>query len=281
MKTPASEFRPRLLKLILVTGGLLVAGRLFAGTITVTSLNDNGAGTLRNAIAAANSGDTINFSVTGVINLTSGPLTIAKNITISGPGANLLEVSRTSGVYQIFIIFNGSNGPTVSISSISITNGHASDSVQRTYSTDGGGILIDAASLTLTDCTLAGNTADILGGAIANVEGSILTVSRCTFSNNGATGDVDGDNTFDAWGGAIYNEGTLTVSDSTFTGNSVSTDIISTDPDRAPAYGGAIYTQKSAIVTRCTFSNNTAYGFQEARGGAICNNTSFGNNSPC
>ena len=224
-------------------------------------------------------GDTINFSVTGVINLTSGPLTIAKNITISGPGANLLEVSRTSGVYQIFIIFNGSNGPTVSISSISITNGHASDSVQRTYSTDGGGILIDAASLTLTDCTLAGNTADILGGAIANVEGSTLTVSRCTFSNNGATGDVDGDNTFDAWGGAIYNEGTLTVSDSTFTGNSVSTDIISTDPDRAPAYGGAIYTQKSAIVTRCTFSNNTAYGFQEARGGAICNNTSFGNNS--
>jgi CSLREA domain-containing protein len=279
MKTPASEFRPRLLKLILVTGGLLVAGHLFAGTITVTSLNDNGAGTLRNAIAAANSGDSINFSVTGVINLTSGPLTIAKNITINGPGANLLEVSRTSGVYQIFIIFNGSNGPTVSISGISITNGHASNSVQRTYSTDGGAILIDAASLTLTDCTLAGNTADIFGGAIANVEGSILTVSRCTFSNNGATGDVDGDNTFDAWGGAIYNEGTLTVSDSTFTGNSVSTDIISTDPDRAPAYGGAIYTQNSALVTRCTFSNNTAYGFQEARGGAICNNTSFGHNS--
>ena len=42
---------------------------------------------LREAIAAANDSDTINFSVTGAITLASGELAIGKNITISGPGA--------------------------------------------------------------------------------------------------------------------------------------------------------------------------------------------------
>ena len=43
-----------------------------AATLTVTNLSDRGAGSLRQAIADAASGDTINFSVTGTITLTSG-----------------------------------------------------------------------------------------------------------------------------------------------------------------------------------------------------------------
>jgi CSLREA domain-containing protein len=279
MKTPASEFRTKWLKLILVASGLLVAGHLFAATRTVTSLADSGVGTLRDAIAASDYGDTINFSVTGVINLTSDTLTIFKGITINGPGENLLEVSRTSGVFRIFTIFQtgNNNPPVVNISGISITNGHAADS--GFFTMDGGAIFNGGGLLTVTDCTFAGNTAAVLGGAIANDLNSTLTVSRCTFSNNTVTGDLDGDNSSEAWGGAISNLSTLTVSDSTFTGNSASTQIITTDPDRAPFYGGAIYNEKTAIVTRCTFSNNTVFGFQEARGGAICNNTRFGNNS--
>src|SRR4051795_8862690 len=68
-------------------------------TLTVNTLVDenNGIGTggvsLREAVAAANTGDTINFSVNGVINLlgtSGGQIAIGKNITIQGPGANLL-----------------------------------------------------------------------------------------------------------------------------------------------------------------------------------------------
>ena len=47
-----------------------------AATITVTSLDDTGAGTLRQAIIDANSGDTIDFSVTGTITLLSGRLLV-------------------------------------------------------------------------------------------------------------------------------------------------------------------------------------------------------------
>ena len=58
---------------------------------TVTSLADSGAGTLRDAIGASDNGDTIDFSVTGTIGLTSGFLVILRDITITGPGANLLR----------------------------------------------------------------------------------------------------------------------------------------------------------------------------------------------
>ncbi|MGO9649056.1 MAG: hypothetical protein ACLPOO_13485, partial [Terriglobales bacterium] len=56
-----------------------------ATTYTVTSLADSGAGSLRDAIANAVSGDTINFSVTGTITLAS-TLTINTSLTITGAG---------------------------------------------------------------------------------------------------------------------------------------------------------------------------------------------------
>ena len=71
--------------------------RRLLSTVTVDTLIDvnasDGLTTLREAIAAAMPNDTIDFSVTGTINLSSlGQLTINKNLTITGPGANLLTV---------------------------------------------------------------------------------------------------------------------------------------------------------------------------------------------
>ena len=56
-----------------------------ATTITVTNTNDSGPGSLRQALADANDGDTITFAVTGTIQLSSGELLIDNSITISGP----------------------------------------------------------------------------------------------------------------------------------------------------------------------------------------------------
>ena len=79
-------------------------GAAYAATITVTNNSDNGAGSLRKAIADAANGDIINFSVTGAIFLTSEQLTINKNISIIGPGAASLTISG-DGATRVFFYF--------------------------------------------------------------------------------------------------------------------------------------------------------------------------------
>src|SRR5436190_1903866 len=59
------------------------------GAIIVTNINDSGPGSLRQALADAQDGDTIQVdpALTGqTIGLTTGELVINKNITINGPG---------------------------------------------------------------------------------------------------------------------------------------------------------------------------------------------------
>src|SRR5690348_3696697 len=81
----------------------VIAMSAHAATITVTNTNDTGPGSLRQALANANNGDTINFAISGTITLTSGELLVSKNVTISGPGAATLTVDGnfTSRVFHI------------------------------------------------------------------------------------------------------------------------------------------------------------------------------------
>src|SRR5258706_12785192 len=92
-----------------------------AATITVTSTADSGAGSLRDAIATASSGDTINISVTGTITLT-GTLMISKSLTISGPGASDLAVSGNNAAR----VFTGNSGATGARSGRTSRKGKAS-----------------------------------------------------------------------------------------------------------------------------------------------------------
>jgi hypothetical protein len=67
-----------------------------AHTSTLTVLNnaDSGSGSLRDTIAAANSGHTIVFSHSvHYITLTSGKLAVTQSLTIDGPGADQLTIS--------------------------------------------------------------------------------------------------------------------------------------------------------------------------------------------
>jgi hypothetical protein len=92
-----------------------------ADVITVTNTNDTGPGSLRQALVDANNGDTINFTVTGTIGLTTGELLVDKSITISGSGAEMLAVNG-DGNSPVFHI---APGETVTISGLTITNGRS------------------------------------------------------------------------------------------------------------------------------------------------------------
>jgi len=125
-------------------------------TIVVTNTNDNGPGSLRQAIVDAHDGDTIDATgISGFITLNTGQLLVDKSLTINGAGADLLAVdgNATSRVFQIGSV------KSVTISALMIRNGQGGL---------GGGIFnADSATLTITNSTLNGNTAG-LGGGVFN-----------------------------------------------------------------------------------------------------------------
>src|SRR6266571_3608693 len=115
-------------KLLLLLCSLLtlaLAPIASAVVITVTSTADNGPGTLRDAVASAPPGATIDFAVTGTIMLTNGELLIAKSLTIAGPGPGNLTVQRStaSGILD-FRIFHLTVGNSL-ISGLTVNNGRA------------------------------------------------------------------------------------------------------------------------------------------------------------
>ena len=98
--------RSRWVILVAASAFLLNAAAAQGATITVFNGNDSGAGSLRQAIFDASSGDTINFALPqGVtaIELNSGELLINKNLTIDGPGANKLTVPDKGDRFVLFI----------------------------------------------------------------------------------------------------------------------------------------------------------------------------------
>jgi hypothetical protein len=143
---PELALLPKNKALIFVLSVSLAAQVARAAAITVSTTNDSGVGSLRQAIFDAISGDTINCSVIGRITLTNGELLITKDLTIIGPGAINLAVS---GNYSSRVFEIGSN-VTVSISGLTIAAGVASS---------GGGLLTSADNLIVSNCNFSANVA--------------------------------------------------------------------------------------------------------------------------
>ena len=172
-----------------------------ANVITVTNTNDSGPGSLRQALADVNDGDTINFAVTGTIGLTSGELLVDKAITISGPGAENFAVNGNAKS----TVFHIAPAQTVTISGLTITNGIASGN------SVGGGIYNDHSTLTVNNSTISGNQ----GGGIGN-DGQ---------RNGAATLQINNSRISSNSGGAISNYGAyvgyaaVQINSSSMTGN--------------------------------------------------------------
>src|SRR6266403_1307995 len=89
-----------------------------ATTITVTNGNNSGPGSLRQALADANDGDTINFDPSvGTVTLTTAELAIDKSITVSG-APQMVTVARSSQTE--FRIFHVMPDHSVEIDGLSI-----------------------------------------------------------------------------------------------------------------------------------------------------------------
>jgi len=252
----------------------LASVTVHSAVLTVTNTQDSGAGSLRDTIAAATHGDTIQFDAAlngQAITLTSGQLLIDKRLTINGPGANQLTVQRSASGTPAFRIFEIASEAT--LAGLTIANGNNPEG--------GGGIVVRFPPVTIVDCVISGNSAPgSVGGGIfgplsssvnitnstisANsaaqgggiyVSGSTSTIfgpGRLTMSNSTISGNVAAD------GGGLYNGGSATITNSTISANSAS-------------LGGGIKNQRTGFVdgvltvTNCTLTGNSAVD-----GGGIC-----------
>ncbi len=212
---------------------------------------------LREAIATVSGGGEISFaasvfSTPQTITLSGnsgfGQLSINKNLTVNGTGANLLTVRRDSAS-PAFRIFNINGAANVILNEMTVTGGNENG---------GGGILQDnSGSLTINGCHITDNSAAFFGGGIQNVNGT-LNINNSTISANKVN---------QIRGGAMYiSGGAVSITNSTVSGN--------TDNATGNIAGGIWATSGTTLITNSTITNNNANGiYQDAQAIITLRNT--------
>ena len=246
-------------------------------TQIVTSTSDAGTGSLRQAIFDATPGDTIVFDeslLQQTILLTTGPLSIDKELTIQGPGVSLrgsplfleLTANDVSRVLEV------QPGVAVRMSNLIISGGFSE--------TDGGGLWIgEEARVTLEYLTFSDNLALDNGGAIFNGGGAETVTRSLIIENNKAVGDLSPN------GGGVYNasgyillEGAVISGNESVrgggvwnTGNGV-VELFGTlvQDNKAELEGGGVYNNHKMIIHSSTIAENRA----EEEAGGVRNRSS-------
>jgi hypothetical protein len=199
----------------------------------VTTTNDSGPGSLRQALSDAATipgADTVAFAP----GLSGQTITLASQITVNDTNGVTIDATnlpsgitiRGGGQSGSFRLFSITNSTSFALRGLTLADGGGTN-----FHADGGAIF-NSGTLTLTrctlfgnsasnggaifgsgtllQCTLASNTASANGGAI-NVSGTAV-LTHCTVSSNSANS-----------GGGIFKSGTLTLTNSIVAGNTAST----------------------------------------------------------
>ncbi len=221
-------------------------------TFTVSNLEDNGVGSLRQAVIDANDNpgdDIISFSseLTGTIRLVTGQLTITDSVTINGSGANKIAISGNNST-RIFQIKPGSTR-TVNLNGLTLKEGH-----DKTGN-GGGAIITESGTITISGCVIINNTANSGGGGggLRKFGSGVVTIINTLIFHNSALDEFQqGD------GGGIRNDkGKLTLINSTVSDNTAAT-------------GGGIASNEGILeINNCTITGNSAIHF----GGGIDSNS--------
>ena len=215
---------------------------LESGDLTINSLN------LVNGIAEE--GDPECIDGVDWSDTVGGAICSSGNLTISD--SSFSGNSASSGG----AILSYGDGASLSVSGSSFSGNSA-----ELY---GGAIISsgEGANLSVSGSSFSGNSAELYGGAIiSSGEGANLSVSESSFSDNSA----------EVSGGAIRSYGELSVSGSSFLGNSAD-------------YGGAITSGGEATISDSSFNGNSARSggaiFSYGEGASLSvNDSSFSGNS--
>jgi len=237
-----------------------------ANTLQVTNCNDAGAGSLRDTIAAAASGDTVSLAglacVDAKISLTTAEIIINQaDLTITGPGKAALTIDGTglpagSTNYSNSRLFTHKGNGTLTINALHVANGHVYHSASGYASR--GGCIYSAKNVSLQSVDVDGcsafSQADKASGGGVYAKGDV-TLTQSTVNNNAATGGGY------TQGGGVATPHDVVANSSTISGNTASASAI--------VRGGGIYAHNALTLDHSTVSANTASasaGFAEGGG---------------
>ena len=227
--------------------------------VVVQNCDDAGAGSLRDAVANAADGDTIDLTglACGQITLTSGAIaTSLGTLTLNGPGMAALAIDGGSAGRVIEKTAPG----TLTLSGLTLTHGIATSDGGCLYVT-GDATLNDVA---VVDCAAGSTSAGAANGGGAFVLGD-ATLTGAVFAND----TVDG--TLRVRGGGLAVVGRLTATNASFTANRATAHSGGggSQFDAIPE-GGGVHALSGADLTDSVISGNVAMSESaEAFGGGI------------
>ena len=176
--------------------------------ITVTNNTDNGNGSLRNAIALAQSGDTIKFA-SGLTNQTitlDKSIVMRKSLTLDGSDASGLTISGGEKTNLFRLAQENQN--------LTLRDLTLADSYNKTGV--GGAVwAAENSTVNLENTEFLNHVSQ--GAALHAQEGSNVTVIDSLFDNNDGT--VNSTKPFSGGAISVFGYGSLTVKGSTFTNN--------------------------------------------------------------
>ncbi|MCA9068113.1 MAG: right-handed parallel beta-helix repeat-containing protein, partial [Planctomycetaceae bacterium] len=233
------------------------------------------------------------FATPQTISLSNGQLNITSEITITGPGVDLLTIDA-QGNSRIFSV-NGSGNAT--ISGMTITGGVSgagggifnsgdlvvanvvvtgNSTAPTSGENGGGGIHSQNGSLVVRNSTVSGNSFSSrtiqTGGGGINVRSGTALIDGTTISNNSVNANISNS---DKYGGgvSVQNSATVTITGSTISGNS------------GRVRGGGVFTRGTLTIVDSTISGNTTsnrggglYEQFTASGDTIVVNSTFSGN---
>ena len=214
-------------------------------TVTVTAPGDKNFTQLQQEIDDSPYG-MININSNYVRQEGENDIVINKNFNIFGDDEHTIDANGLGGIFKV------NEGYALLLQNVVLVNGNANN----------GGAIYNEGTISFISSEISNCNASV-GGAIYNK--GILSISGSTLDENTAT----------TKGAALYSEGITVVDDSIFDNNKITTGstYAETQADKCNG-GGAIYNEGDLTVSGSTFTKNTAPHDTEvfSAGGAIYNN---------
>ena len=237
-----------------------------AATLQVSNCaDDSSPGSLREVVAAAGEGDTLDLSQLqcSVITLSQGAIPVMLDtLTLLGPGADRLAIDG-AGLDRVFVHYGYD---TLVVQGLTVR--HGLNQVSG-YHVAGGACIVGNGYVTLDHSVVSGCTSIGEGAYGGGILARGVTLYSSTLSGNVALGSHP--NTFTAayGGGAMAYRGTAALYDSTVSGNRAAHEL--TDINGSYCSGGGIFADSGGYASSSTISQNYSYG----TGGGIASHAGF------